>query len=81
MKSRKIDFIILRTMRYPAACLIFLFGLCVLSCSPAYAQNKTACELLSKAEAEAILGVTLDPPKPHRALSLASRSGFHLGHG
>jgi TPR repeat protein len=31
---------------------------------PAYAQNKAACELLSKADAEAILGVTLEAPKP-----------------
>ncbi len=55
---------ILRTMRHLATCLVLLFGLCVLSGLPAYAQNKTACELLSKADAEAILGVTLQPPKP-----------------
>jgi TPR repeat protein len=51
-------------MRHPATCLVFLFGLCVLSGLPAYAQNKTACELLSKADADAILGVALQPPKP-----------------
>lgn len=61
---RRLDLIILRTMRHIAKCLVFLFGLCVLSGLPAYAQNKTACELLSKADAEAILGVTLQPPKP-----------------
>src|SRR5579864_1802204 len=55
---------ILRTMRHPAACLAYLFGLCGLSGLPADAQNKTACELLSKVDAEAILGVTLEPPKP-----------------
>ena len=51
-------------MRHLATCLVFLVGLCMLSGLPAYAQNKTACELLSKADAEAILGVTLQPPKP-----------------
>lgn len=51
-------------MRHPAKCLVFLFGLCVLSGLPAYGQNKTACELLSQADAEAILGVTLQAPKP-----------------
>jgi hypothetical protein len=33
-------------------------------CSPGFAQNKTACELLSKGDAEAVVGVTLQPPKP-----------------
>ena len=51
-------------MRHLAKCLVFLFGLCVLSGLPAYGQNKTACELLSKADAEAVLGVTLLPPLP-----------------
>ncbi len=64
MKLRTLDFIILRTIRHLATCLIFLFALCVLSGLPAYSQNKTACELLSKADAEAVLGVTLLPPKP-----------------
>ncbi|NDQ58019.1 MAG: sel1 repeat family protein [Acidipila sp.] len=64
MKLRRIDFKILRTVRNLATCLVFLSGLCVLSGLPAYAQNKTACELLSKADAEAILGVTLEPPQP-----------------
>jgi hypothetical protein len=44
--------------------LVLLLGTAVLSGLPAYAQNKTACELLSKVDAEAILGVTLQPPKP-----------------
>jgi TPR repeat protein len=43
--------------------LVLLFGLGALS-MPVYAQNKTACELLSKADAEAVLGVTLQTPKP-----------------
>jgi TPR repeat protein len=47
-----------------SAFLVFLFGLCALSALPAYAQNKTACELLSKTDAEAVLGVTLQAPKP-----------------
>ena len=64
MKLRRRDFTILRTMRRFAACLVSLCGLGALSGLPAYAQNKTACELLSKADAEAILGVTLQPPKP-----------------
>jgi TPR repeat protein len=51
-------------MRHLATCLVFLVGLCVFSGAPAYAQNITACELLSKADAEAILGVTLEAPKP-----------------
>jgi len=46
------------------ATVIVLFGLSVLSGLPASAQNKAACELVSKADAEAILGVTLQPPKP-----------------
>jgi TPR repeat protein len=54
---------ILRNRRQLAAYLV-LFGLCMLSGLPAYAQHKTACELLSKADAEAILGMTLLPPKP-----------------
>jgi TPR repeat protein len=41
-----------------------LLGLAILSGLHAYAQNKTACELVSKADAEAILGVTLEAPKP-----------------
>lgn len=44
--------------------LFVLYGLCALSSLPANAQNKTACELLSKADAEAVLGVTLQPPEP-----------------
>src|SRR3984957_10576330 len=55
---------ILRTLRHVATFLAFAFGLGVLSSLPAYAQNKTACELLSKADAEAVLGVTLQPPRP-----------------
>src|ERR1700685_955317 len=51
-------------MRSPAACLVLLLGLSGFSGSTGYAQNKTACELLSKADAEAVLGVTLQPPKP-----------------
>ncbi|MGH9685774.1 MAG: tetratricopeptide repeat protein [Candidatus Acidiferrales bacterium] len=51
-------------MRHPTKYFVLLVGLAVLSGSPAHAQNKTACELLSKADAEAILGVTLQPPKP-----------------
>jgi TPR repeat protein len=42
----------------------FLIGLYALSGLSAHAQNKTACQLLSKADAEAILGVTLETPKP-----------------
>jgi hypothetical protein len=60
MKGRTLSFI-----------FIVLFGLCVLSSWPANAQNKTACELLSKADAEAVLGVTLQPPEssaPFRSL-------------
>jgi hypothetical protein len=51
-------------MRSPTTVATVLFGLCALSGLPAHAQNKTACELLSKADAEAILGVTLQPPTP-----------------
>jgi TPR repeat protein len=52
------------TMRHLATRLVLLFGLAVLSGLPAYAQNTTACDLLSKADAEAVLGVTLQTPKP-----------------
>jgi TPR repeat protein len=51
-------------MRHPATRFVLLFGLTVLSGLPGYAQNKTACELLSKTDAEAVLGVMLQPPKP-----------------
>jgi TPR repeat protein len=71
MKLRRLDFMTLRTMRHLAAYFVLLSGLCLLSGLPAYAQNKTACELLSKADAEAILGVTLEAPKasePFRSL-------------
>jgi TPR repeat protein len=51
-------------MRTPATRLVLLFGLGVFLSSPGYAQNKTACELISKADAEAILGVMLQSPKP-----------------
>src|ERR1700687_3729884 len=51
-------------MRSPMIVVTVLFGLCALLGLPAHAQNKTACELLSKGDAEAILGVTLQPPKP-----------------
>ncbi len=51
-------------MRHLAIRLALLLGLAAISGGPAYAQNKTACDLLSKGDAEAILGVTLEPPKP-----------------
>src|ERR1700692_2900880 len=53
-----------RTMRHFAARLVLLFALAVLSCLPSHAQKKAAWELLSKADAETVLGVTLQPPKP-----------------
>jgi len=62
---------ILRTMRRLAAHSVLVFGLCMLSGLPAYAQHKTACELLTKADAEAVLGVALPPPRadtPFRSL-------------
>src|SRR5271154_2739032 len=64
LKLRRLDFVILHTIRHLATSLALLFGLSALSGLPAGAQNKTACELLSKADAEAVLGVTLQPPKP-----------------
>jgi TPR repeat protein len=51
-------------MRHFATRLVLLFGLGVLSGLSGYSQNKTACELLSKADAEAVLEVTLQTPKP-----------------
>jgi TPR repeat protein len=51
-------------MRSPATLIAVLFGLGALSGLPCYAQNKTACALLSQADAESVLGVTLQPPKP-----------------
>jgi TPR repeat protein len=53
-----------RTMRHLAKCFVLLLGLALVSDLPAYAQNKTACELLSKADAEAIVGTPLQAPKP-----------------
>jgi len=64
MGLRRIDFLNLCRVRYLATCLVFLFGLLTFSGLPACAQNKAACELLSKIDAEAVLGVTLEPPKP-----------------
>jgi TPR repeat protein len=49
---------------YRPACLMTLMVLCVLSGTTASAQNKAACALISKADAESILGVTIQPPKP-----------------
>lgn len=51
-------------MRRLATRWVFLFGLAVLLGLPVHAQNRSACELLSKADAEAVLRVTLQPPKP-----------------
>ena len=48
-----------------------LLGLALLSGAPGYAQNPTACELLTKADVECVLGVTLPPPRsdaPFRSL-------------
>ncbi len=50
-------------MRHHLTCFVLLSGL-ALWCSPGFAQNKAACALLSKADAEAVLGVTLQSPKP-----------------
>ena len=61
---------ILRITRRLATYLV-LFGLGMLSGLPVYAQHKTACELLPKADVEAILGVMLLPPRasaPFRSL-------------
>ena len=55
---------IIRAMRHLATRSVPLLGLAILSGLHAYAQNKTACELVSKADAEAILGVPLLPPTP-----------------
>ena len=52
------------SLRYLPAFLLTLTVLCVLSGTPAFAQNKAACALVSKADAEVILGVTIQPPKP-----------------
>jgi TPR repeat protein len=49
---------------YLPAFLLTLTVLCVLLATPAFAQNKAACALISKADAESILGVTIQPPKP-----------------
>jgi TPR repeat protein len=56
--------VIIRAMRHVATRSVPLLGMAILSGLHAYAQNKTACELVSKADAEAILGVTLEAPKP-----------------
>lgn len=52
-------------MRPPSTRSILALGFIFALGTPAFAQNKTACELLSKADAEAILGVTLQPPRPY----------------
>ena len=62
-----------RTMGYPSKCfiLVLVLGFAVVWGPPSFAQNKTACQLLSKADAEAVLGVTLQPPRdyaPFRSL-------------
>ena len=54
-----------RIMRHPSGRIIFALGFISVWGTPLFAQNKTACELLSKTDAEAILGVTLQPPRPY----------------
>jgi TPR repeat protein len=67
-------------MRYVAIGFILPLGLAVLWCSSAYAQNKSACELVSKADAEAVLGVTLQPPQPNTSFrSLLDDQDFLKG--
>lgn len=52
-------------MRPCAIGVSILLGLTVFYGSAADAQNKSACELLSQANAQTILGVRLQPPEPY----------------
>lgn len=69
-----------QNMRHVAIGFLLPLGLAILSCPSARAQNKTACELLSKADAEAVLGVTLQPPQPNSSFrSLLDDQDFLKG--
>ena len=51
-------------MRHPLKRFILAAGFFAVFGAPTFAQHKSACQLVSKADAEAILKVTLLPPKP-----------------
>lgn len=51
-------------MRLALAHVVLLVGLAALPAISASAQGKTACDLISQADAEAIVGVPLLPPTP-----------------
>lgn len=70
----------IRTMRHLATVLVLVSGLCLFSGLPVYAQNKTACELVSEADAEAIPWSAASATEALRTLSLAPRPGFHQRH-
>ncbi len=56
-------------------------GFATLAATPAGAQNKMACELVSKVDAEAILGVSFQPPRPYAPFrSLLENKDFADGH-
>jgi len=48
-------------MRHPVTIFLHLACLVGLSASAGFAENKSACELLTKGDAEEVLGVTLQP--------------------
>jgi TPR repeat protein len=63
-------------MKASTASLLFLFSIGCLS-SSAYAQNKNACDLVTKADVESILGTSVQPPMPSDPGRLALLSGLY----
>jgi hypothetical protein len=79
--QRSKSLVILRRMvRQRATRLVLPLALAVLSTASAYAQTKMACDLVTKADAEAILGVTFQPPRPYAPFrSLLGNRDFAYG--
>jgi hypothetical protein len=50
------------TMQQPGTRSVLAFEFAIVAAMPMYAQNKMACELISKVDAEAILGVSFQRP-------------------
>jgi TPR repeat protein len=63
-------------MKSSTTCLLFLFCLSSLS-SSAYAQNKSACDLVTKEDVESVLGTTVQAPMPTDPGRLALLTGLY----
>jgi TPR repeat protein len=79
MRARPFDVANSAGVKRPAAWLMFLATFFMFSSAPSFAQNKAACALVSKSDAESILGVTLQPPKPSAPFRSLLDSDFTSG--